>query len=185
MHSFIFSASFEFAFAAILFVFHQSQDLVPRSSHSLSWPPFWINFHSPWTNQSRDFCCVPGSSLLPPPYWKTRRPWGRGCVFYLLNCTVNHSFNNEWNLGPRRNQDGGWRTCLLEAWTFKCLHRLSRTSLPRLKRLTICWLICSRLAYFYEWKCATYATGKQRNVCWPRCKIEGRLSSSPEFDETL
>ena len=23
-------------------------------------------------------CCVPGSSLLPPPYWKTRRPWGRG-----------------------------------------------------------------------------------------------------------
>ena len=27
-------------FAAILFVFHQSQDLVPRSSHSLSWPPF-------------------------------------------------------------------------------------------------------------------------------------------------
>ena len=78
MHSFIFSASFEFAFAAILFVFHQSQDLVPRSSHSLSWPPFWINFHSPWTNQSRDFCCVPGSSLLPPPYWKARRPWGRG-----------------------------------------------------------------------------------------------------------
>ena len=49
------------------------------SSHSLAWPPFWINFHSPWTNQSRDFCCVPGSSLLPPPYWKTRRPWGRGC----------------------------------------------------------------------------------------------------------
>ena len=78
MHSFIFSASFEFAFAAILFVFHQSQDLVPRSSHSLSWPPFWINFHSPWTNQSRDFCCVPGSSLLPPPYWKARRLWGRG-----------------------------------------------------------------------------------------------------------
>ena len=26
----------------------------------------------------RDFCCVPGSSLLPPPYWKARRPWGRG-----------------------------------------------------------------------------------------------------------
>ena len=23
--------------------------------------------------------CVPGSSLLPPPYWKARRPWGRGC----------------------------------------------------------------------------------------------------------
>ena len=34
-------------------------------------------FHSPWTNRSRDFCCVPGSSLLPPPYWKARRPWGR------------------------------------------------------------------------------------------------------------
>ena len=30
------------------------------------------------TNQSRDFCCVPGSFLLPPPYWKARRPWGRG-----------------------------------------------------------------------------------------------------------
>ena len=57
-----------------------SEDLVPRSSHSLSWPPFWINFHSPWTNQSRDFCCVPGSSLLPPPYWKARRHWGRGWV---------------------------------------------------------------------------------------------------------
>ena len=24
--------------------------------------------------------CVPGSSLLPPPYWKARRPWGRGWV---------------------------------------------------------------------------------------------------------
>ena len=22
--------------------------------------------------------CVPGRSLLPPPYWKARRPWGRG-----------------------------------------------------------------------------------------------------------
>ena len=65
-------------FVAILFVCYESQDLIPRSSHSLSWPPFWINFHSPWTNQSRDFCCVPGSSLLPPPYWKARRPWGRG-----------------------------------------------------------------------------------------------------------
>ena len=71
---------FEFASAAILFVFHQSQDLVPRSSHSLIWPPFWINFHSPWTNQSRDFYCVPGSSLLPPPYWKARRPRERGWV---------------------------------------------------------------------------------------------------------
>ena len=78
MNSCVFWASFEFAFAAILFVFHQSQDLVPRSSHSLSWPPFWINFLSPWTNRSRDFCCVPESSLLLPPYWKTRRPWGRG-----------------------------------------------------------------------------------------------------------
>ena len=87
MHSFLLLASlfkrtsepYEFAFAAILFAFHQSQELVPRSSHSLSWPPFWINFHSPWTTRSRDFCCVPGSSLLPPPYWKARRPWGRGC----------------------------------------------------------------------------------------------------------
>ena len=27
----------------------------------------------------------PGSSLLPPPYWKARRPWGRGCVsFYVI-----------------------------------------------------------------------------------------------------
>ena len=126
-----------------------------------------------------------GSHSLSIYYSVTRENFSvvstENSVFYLLN----HSFNNEWNLGPRRNQDGGWRTCLLEAWTFKCLHRLSRTSLPRLKRLTICWLICSRLAYFYEWKCATYATGKQRNVCWPRCKIKGRLSSSPEFDETL
>ena len=74
------SEPYEFAFAAILFVFHQSQDLVPRSSHSLSWPPFWINFHPPWTNRSRDFCCVPGSSPEDPPFWKSsrRRPWGRG-----------------------------------------------------------------------------------------------------------
>ena len=27
--------------------------------------------------------CVPGSSLLPPPYWKARRPWGRGWVILL------------------------------------------------------------------------------------------------------
>ena len=74
MHSWIFLASFEFAFAAILFVFHQPQDLEPRSSHSLSWPPFWINFHSPWTNQSRDFCYVPGSSLQPPHIGKWEDP---------------------------------------------------------------------------------------------------------------
>ena len=88
MHSFLLLASlfkrasepYEFAVAGILFVFHQSQDLVPRSSHSLSWPPFWINFHPPWTNWSRDFCCVPGSSPDDPPFWKSsrRRPWGRG-----------------------------------------------------------------------------------------------------------
>ena len=24
-------------------------------------------------------CCVPGSSFPPPPYWKARRTWGRGC----------------------------------------------------------------------------------------------------------
>ena len=29
--------------------------------------------------------CVPGSSLLPPPYWKARRPWGRGCLEKSLN----------------------------------------------------------------------------------------------------
>ena len=23
-------------------------------------------------------CCVPGSSPEPPPFWKVRRPWGRG-----------------------------------------------------------------------------------------------------------
>ena len=80
MHSFLLLASlfkrasepYEFAFAAILFVFHQSQDLVPRSSHSLSWPPFWINFHPPWTNRSRDFCCVPGYSPDDPPFWNHR-----------------------------------------------------------------------------------------------------------------
>ena len=75
-----------------------------------------------------------------------------------------HSFNNEWNLGPRRSQDGGWRACLFEAWTFKCLHRLFRASIPRLKRLSICWLICRRLAYYYVWKCATYATGNKLNA---------------------
>ena len=107
MHSFIFLASFEFAFAAILFVFHQSQDLVPRSSHYLSWPPFWINFQSPWTNQSRDFCCVPGSSLLPPPYWKARRPWGRGwgraprgdqCIFWAVAKHADKMADKTWLL---------------------------------------------------------------------------------------
>ena len=43
---------------------------------------FTLIFHSPWTNQSCDFCCVPGSSLLPPPYWKARRLWGRRCSVY-------------------------------------------------------------------------------------------------------
>ena len=28
--------------------------------------------------------CVPGSSLLPPPYWKARRPWGRGCPVHSM-----------------------------------------------------------------------------------------------------
>ena len=80
MHSFIFLASLSLPLPPFCLFFTRSQDLVPRSSHSLAWPPFWINFHSPWTNQSRDFCCVPGSSLLPPPYWKARRPWERGCT---------------------------------------------------------------------------------------------------------
>ena len=97
MHSFLLLASlfkrasepYEFAFAAILFVFHQSQNLVPRFSHSLSWPPFWINFHPPWTNRSRDFCCVPGSSTDDPPFWKSsrRRPWGRGCYCIAFRST--------------------------------------------------------------------------------------------------
>ena len=67
-----------------------SQDLVPRSSHPCLCPPFWINFRSPWTNQSRDFCCVPGSSLLPLPYWKARRPWGWGwwISFFHKDCTT-------------------------------------------------------------------------------------------------
>ena len=83
MHSFLLLASlfkrasepYEFAFAAILFVFHQSQDIVPRSSHSLSWPPFWMNFHHPWTNRSRDFCCVPGRTIR---HFENRRGEGPG-----------------------------------------------------------------------------------------------------------
>ena len=67
----------------------------------------------------------------------------------------NHSFNNEWNLGPRRNKDGGWNACLFKLWTLQWFHRLFSTSTPRLKRLTIFWRIFRRLAYFHVWKCAT------------------------------
>ena len=91
--------------SAILFVFHQSQDLVPRSSHSLSWPPFWINFHPPWTNRSREFCCVPGSTD-DPPFWKSsrRRPWGRGCSLSFL-------FNGK-QTWESKNRQNGFRTTL-------------------------------------------------------------------------
>ena len=92
VHSWLFFASFhdhiEFAFGTTLIVFHHSQDLVPRSSHPCLCPPFWINFHSPWTNWSCDFCCVPGSSLLPSPYWKVRRPSGRGWAFSRVLCFI-------------------------------------------------------------------------------------------------
>ena len=115
MHSFLLLASlfkcasepYEFAFATILFVFHQSQDLVPRSSHSLSWLPFWINFHPPWTNRSRDFCCVPGSSPEDPPFWKSlrKRPWGRGCMV-----DVPRPFpNKEYYLHPNMVKKGPLR----------------------------------------------------------------------------
>ena len=67
----------------------------------------------------------------------------------------NHSFNNEWNLGPRRNKDGGWNACLFKLWTLQWFHRLFSTSTPRLKRLTIFWRIFRRLAYFHVRKCAT------------------------------
>ena len=71
--------SIEFTFAAICIFFSPVSSSRTQILAPLSWPPFWINFHSPWTNRSRDFCCVPGSSLLQPPYWKTRRPWAPGC----------------------------------------------------------------------------------------------------------
>ena len=48
-----------------------------------------------------------GSHSLSIYYSVTRENFSvvstENSVFYLLN----HSFNNEWNLGPRRNQDGG------------------------------------------------------------------------------
>lgn len=91
-----------------------------------------------------------------------------------------HSFNNEWNLGPRRNKDGGWNACLFKAWTLQWFHRLFSTWL---KRLTIFWRIFRRLAYFHVWKCAASATGNkltvQHKVCWPGRYVEGRLSSFP------
>ena len=159
MHSFIFSASFEFAFAAILFVFHQSQDLVPRSSHSLSWPPFWINFHSQRTNQSRDFCCVPGSSIPPPPYWKARRPWGRGW-------SIDSCQNKSCTLAPNRGivhtkRDYSLLSTLIRfqkyAFSFSSkMHRsirLHTTVLVRFRiaRCDVCWTLYARCKHTLLW----------------------------------
>ena len=40
--------------------------------------------------------CVPGSSLLPPPYWKARRPWGRGWLFPSAKITL-HITHSDWS----------------------------------------------------------------------------------------
>ena len=42
--------------------------------------------------------CVPGSSLLPPPYWKAIGPWGRGCIStsaHVLFCLLYKHTNDD------------------------------------------------------------------------------------------
>ena len=131
----------------------------------------------------RDIFC---SSLLAPDFCKEEKIESSWHYWHFQTPPVHpshHSFNNEWNLGPRRNKDGGWNAFLFKAWTLQWFHRLFSTSTPWLKRLTIFWCIFRRLAYFHVWKCATSATGNkltmQNKVCWPGRYIEGRLSSFP------
>ena len=46
--------------------------------------------------------CVPGSSLLPPPYWKARRSWGRGCILGFLRRGWDETKNGRRNRSRRR-----------------------------------------------------------------------------------
>ena len=85
----------EFSFAAFFFVFHQFQDFVPRSSHSLSWPPFWINFHSPWTNQLLDFCCACARVFSPAAViLENEKTLGT-----KLGCSSFSMFVTQWDTG--------------------------------------------------------------------------------------
>ena len=48
--------------------------------------------------------CVPGSSLLPPPYWEARRPWGRG---WLVAFFKEVTFRLRYALGMRQTAPNG------------------------------------------------------------------------------
>ena len=49
--------------------------------------------------------CVPGSSLLLPPYWKARRPWERGCILGDLR----RGWEETKNGGRNRRRRRQWR----------------------------------------------------------------------------
>ena len=98
-------------------LFHQSQDLVPRSSHSLSWPPFWINLHPPWTNQSAILKIVEekalGTRLTNPPCQSFNLAW----IFFTSSLKENsiQDFSS-----PRvvATVAGSWTSCLgLKHWS--------------------------------------------------------------------
>ena len=53
--------------------------------------------------------CVPGSSLLPPPYWKAIRPWGWGCIStstHVLFCLLyKHTNDDVFDGFPKISED--------------------------------------------------------------------------------
>ena len=70
-------------------------------------------------------CCVPGSSLLPPPYWKTRRLWGRGWHSPFNNC---HS-NVETKLQTSLRKSSFFETCSRDSKSVRFVADMSNKKL--------------------------------------------------------
>ena len=68
------------AFSAILFILTSAVISYPDLLTHFALAAIFNTFPSSLEILVTWFCCVPGSSPEPPPYWKARRPWGRGCT---------------------------------------------------------------------------------------------------------
>ena len=68
------------AFSAILFILTSAVISYPDLLTHFALAAILNTFPSSLEILVTWFCCVPGSFPEPPPYWKARRPWGRGCA---------------------------------------------------------------------------------------------------------
>ena len=106
-----------------------------------------IFVHPRWTNLDHVICCVPVSSQDPPPYWKPRRPWVRGCIHCNLSrvCPQPIWRQKAWKglfsvCFGRHKHPGHWYQLMLlnkHIASNQSVHHLTSTNWMTLR--TVCW----------------------------------------------